>query len=133
MAHVHKVARPPDHCKIKHGAHGPSLAHAPVAAAAAVVDPVCGMTVDPRTSAHNYEHDGQTYYFCTDSCRAKFATEPGRYLEPGLAPSEPPVTGVTYTCPMHPEIQQSGAGACPICGMALEPDVASGVERVWAC
>src|SRR3989442_13943959 len=36
---------------------------------------------------------------------------------------------VTYTCPMHPEIVRDGPGACPICGMALEPRVATGAEE----
>jgi Cu+-exporting ATPase len=39
------------------------------------------------------------------------------------APSHPPGPGVEYTCPMHPEIVQIGPGACPICGMDLEPRV----------
>lgn len=30
-----------------------------------------------------------------------------------------------YTCPMHPQVRQVGPGACPICGMSLEPVVAS--------
>jgi len=33
--------------------------------------------------------------------------------------------GTIYTCPMHPQIRQIGPGSCPICGMALEPEVAS--------
>ncbi len=33
-----------------------------------------------------------------------------------------------YICPMHPEIRQMGAGACPICGMALEPAMAAGTS-----
>jgi Cu+-exporting ATPase len=33
--------------------------------------------------------------------------------------------GTIYTCPMHPQIRQVGPGNCPICGMALEPEVAS--------
>ena len=37
-----------------------------------------------------------------------------------VAPSHPP-TAPEYTCPMHPEVRQRGPGACPICGMALEP------------
>jgi len=36
---------------------------------------------------------------------------------------------VTYTCPMHPEIVRDGPGSCPICGMALEPRVATGEEE----
>jgi P-type Cu+ transporter len=37
--------------------------------------------------------------------------------------SVPP--GTVYTCPMHPQIRQAGPGSCPICGMALEPEVAT--------
>src|SRR5580704_7762103 len=84
-------------------------------------DPVCGMAVDPATAKHRAEHRGQHYYFCSAGCRTKFATAPQKYLRPREA--EPIVEGATYTCPMHPEIRQDGPGACPICGMALEPDM----------
>ncbi len=84
-------------------------------------DPVCGMTVDPATAKHRAEHRGQHYYFCSAGCRTKFAAAPQKYLRPREA--EPVVEGTTYTCPMHPEIRQDGPGACPICGMALEPDM----------
>ena len=30
-------------------------------------------------------------------------------------------TGVSYTCPMHPQVRHDGPGNCPICGMDLEP------------
>lgn len=40
----------------------------------------------------------------------------------------PPGADVIYTCPMHPEIRQSGPGNCPICGMALEPETTTGEE-----
>ena len=87
-------------------------------------DPVCGMTVDPATSRHRFEHGGATFHFCGAGCQAKFATDPHRYLEPKKA--EAP-SGATYTCPMHPEVRQIGPGNCPICGMALEP-LASSAE-----
>jgi Cu+-exporting ATPase len=85
----------------------------------AVRDPVCGMTVDPRTAKHRTEHAGMTYYFCASGCREKFMAEPARYLSARVA--EPVVPGAIYTCPMHPEVQQVGPGHCPKCGMALEP------------
>ncbi|HEY7991391.1 MAG TPA: HAD-IC family P-type ATPase, partial [Stellaceae bacterium] len=87
------------------------------------VDPVCGMTVDPATSPHHFEHAGGTYYFCGAGCRAKFAADPDKYLKPQAAPAPPaPASaGTIYTCPMHPQIRQAGLGSCPICGMALEP------------
>ena len=89
----------------------------------AAIDPVCGMTVDPHTAHHRAEHRGRTYYFCSANCRTKFARDPQKYLGDRAAEVVP--DGTIYTCPMHPEIRQLGPGACPICGMALEPDIAS--------
>ncbi|MCC7282474.1 MAG: heavy metal translocating P-type ATPase [Acetobacteraceae bacterium] len=87
-----------------------------------VTDPVCGMTVDPRTSRHRIEHGAQVFHFCSASCREKFAANPQQYLAPRpSAPAAPAAEGAIYTCPMHPEIRQVGPGNCPICGMALEP------------
>ena len=89
-------------------------------------DPVCGMSVDPRTTPHHAEHGGLTYHFCAQRCRDKFIADPGRYLQERPAPAPAPapapvVAGAIYTCPMHPEVQQVGPGHCPKCGMALEP------------
>jgi Cu+-exporting ATPase len=84
-----------------------------------VIDPVCGMKVDPATSKHRAEHGGTTFHFCSAGCRTKFVTDPGRYLAP--KPTETASQDATYTCPMHPQIRQQGPGSCPICGMALEP------------
>ena len=86
-------------------------------------DPVCGMSVDPHTAKHKAEHGGRTYYFCAAGCRTKFIADPARYLTEKALPTEPVPEGAIYTCPMHPEVQQVGPGACPICGMALEPMV----------
>jgi Cu+-exporting ATPase len=93
----------------------------PAPLAGGVIDPVCGMTVDPHTAKHRAEHHGHTYYFCAASCRSKFIADPQKYL--GTRAPEPVVEGATYTCPMHPEIRQIGPGPCPICGMALEPEL----------
>ena len=89
--------------------------------AATVKDPVCGMSVDPTTTAHRASHGGQDYFFCSAGCRTKFIGDPMRYLNPPVE-AEPAVPGAIYTCPMHPEIRQEGPGSCPICGMALEPE-----------
>ncbi len=89
------------------------------------VDPVCGMTVDPHKTPHHASHAGKPYYFCSAGCKAKFEAEPERYLSPQAkeqARQEVPA-GTVYTCPMHPEIRQIGPGSCPICGMALEPEL----------
>ena len=85
-------------------------------------DPVCGMTVDPHAAKHRAEHAGHTHYFCSARCKTKFQAEPDRYLG-SLQARPPPPAGTTYTCPMHPEIRQAGPGSCPICGMALEPEI----------
>ncbi|UYN94527.1 MAG: cadmium-translocating P-type ATPase [Enhydrobacter sp.] len=86
-------------------------------------DPVCGMKVKVATAKHTTVHDGQTYYFCNPKCLAKFTAEPDRYLKPAEARQPDLPTGTIYTCPMHPEIRQGGPGSCPICGMALEPEM----------
>ena len=93
-------------------------------ASTVIIDPVCGMKVDPATSRHRHDCKGQTWHFCSNGCRAKFATDPDKYLKPKVeAPPAP--AGTIYTCPMHPEIRQVGPGSCPICGMALEPLLAT--------
>jgi P-type Cu+ transporter len=86
-------------------------------------DPVCGMMVDPREAAGSVVYQGQTYHFCSKGCAARFQGDPEKYLHPRAAAAamNPDAAGVEYTCPMHPEIRQIGPGACPKCGMALEP------------
>ena len=84
-------------------------------------DPVCGMTVDPATSQHNFEHAGETFHFCCTGCRAKFAADPDGYLEGTVKPPQAVPEGVPYTCPMHPDVVTDGPAGCPDCGMALEP------------
>ncbi len=86
-----------------------------------VEDPVCRMRVDPKTARFQHPHRDQTYYFCCQGCRDKFRADPGKYLAATPAQPAPPRPGVPYTCPMHPEVRQMGPGACPKCGMALEP------------
>jgi Cu+-exporting ATPase len=90
-----------------------------------VIDPVCGMTVDPHSTKHRADYRGHPYYFCSAGCRAKFSTDPQKYLSKDEKAAEPVAQGTIYTCPMHPQIRQEGPGACPICGMALEPEIAS--------
>ena len=97
-------------------------------------DPVCGMTVTEQ-SPHVFNYKNKPVYFCGAGCKAKFVANPTQYLtddanaETTLAkPLESPetiATGAIYTCPMHPEIRQDHAGACPKCGMALEPEMPS--------
>jgi P-type Cu+ transporter len=112
-------------------------------------DPVCGMSVDPGAAAGKQEFGDETYYFCSKRCAERFAAEPAKFLAaPGAAGMDAArapaacarasetearrravgasaggaaAAGAKYTCPMHPQIVQIGPGACPICGMALEP------------
>ena len=93
--------------------------------ATGVIDPVCGMTVDPHTTPHRHTHHGHPYYFCSAGCRTKFAADPAKYLAPEASDAPDVPAGTVYTCPMHPEVRQIGPGACPICGMALEPEIAT--------
>ena len=86
------------------------------------------MVVDPSSSEH-VEHDGKTYYFCSEHCKTAFVTDPSPYLAPTSV--KPAVLGQDaeiYTCPMHPQIREDKPGNCPICGMPLEPLVATAEE-----
>jgi Cu+-exporting ATPase len=86
-----------------------------------VYDPVCGMSVEPRTAQHRTEHAGRSYLFCSGRCHERFIAEPARYLTPSAAAPPTATKETQWTCPMHPQIVRAEAGSCPICGMALEP------------
>ncbi len=113
-----------------HSAPSPSEAPAQEAADPITKDPVCGMSVDIKQAAASEARGDQTYYFCSARCAEKFRAEPEPYivreqLSPG---AQKPLQKATerqarseYTCPMHPEIVRDAPGACPKCGMALEP------------
>ena len=111
-------------------------------------DPVCGMQVRQDTALRT-EHDGQEYFFCSASCKERFLADPqgfevGAVDRSSAAPDlAAPVSASEWTCPMHPEVRQAGPGACPICGMALEPvtisadsgpsrELADMTRRFWA-
>ena len=87
------------------------------------LDPVCGMTIAEADAVGTSQHDGVTYYFCNPSCLERFNADPQQFLEPATAATPPP--GATYICPMDPEVHSSKPGACPKCGMALEPDLSN--------
>jgi Cu+-exporting ATPase len=120
-------------------------AHPVVGGSSAVNDPVCGMMVDPREAAGQIEHNGWSYYFCSRNCAERFKKDPQHFLDaPGISgmdladPAPAPTSAgaaanpteqkkIRYTCPMHPEVIQYRPGACPKCGMALEPmDIVAG-------
>lgn len=96
----------------------------------AAIDPVCGMSVDPAATAHHQHYQGTEYHFCSERCRERFIAEPQKYLSssPAALVKEAPA-GTIYVCPMHPQIRQQGPGTCPICGMALEPEMPTLVDE----
>ena len=87
------------------------------------------MTIDPADAVGQFDYKGQTYYFCAESCLEQFRENPEQFLNPDLRAAAPVDLEAEYTCPMHPEVRQKGPGACPICGMALEPVDAAHVEE----
>ncbi len=93
--------------------------------AASEIDPVCGMTVYPAATSHHATHAGHDYHFCSVGCRSKFVADPERYLNEHSTQQEVVAEGTIWTCPMHPEVRQDHLGACPICGMGLEPELVS--------
>lgn len=83
-------------------------------------DPVCGMDVSPASAAGSAEYSGHTWYFCSARCVEKFRVSPETYLKKE-AHKDSISSDTEYTCPMHPDVRQTGPGSCPKCGMALEP------------
>jgi len=120
-----------------------------------VKDPVCGMMVDPARAAGQHSHKGTTYHFCNPKCLDRFQADPEKYLDPnykpggmggnmvslgGIAPAKPAAKSQSqqptmYVCPMDPEVRQPSPGACPKCGMALEPETitAPATKTEWTC
>jgi P-type Cu+ transporter len=100
-----------------------------------VVDPVCGMTIAPEDAVGHVEYAGQTYYFCAESCLEQFRADPQAFVSGAKPLQQEAPSGALWVCPMDPDVRQSEPGACPKCGMALEPDVttvpAARVE--WTC
>ena len=106
-----------------------------------MTDPICDMSVEPASAADKFDYDGQTYYFCSVHCQKLFQSDPAKYLAAAAARKSTPAPGqraqhphhqqaatastdtrgAVYTCPMDPEVRQQAPGACPKCGMALEP------------
>ena len=115
---------PSRHTRAGHAHHDSHEHGATAKAGDSLKDPVCGMNVTAQ-SAHQVEHEGLAYYFCSSKCQAKFSAETQNNVggAPDAAPTAPvpAQAGTIYTCPMHPEIRQDHPGSCPKCGMALEP------------
>jgi Cu+-exporting ATPase len=115
------------------------------------MDPVCGMTIEKMDEAATFVYQGKTFSFCSTTCKDKFEKDPEAYTggktvgatEQGAMKLPAPRSDeqhahsakAEWTCPMHPEIRQEGPGACPKCGMALEPvgPVVALSKAEWTC
>jgi Cu+-exporting ATPase len=100
----------------------------PLAARRTEKDPVCGMDV-LADSPLRTDFGGKTYVFCSPRCLERFKKDPAAFLDAEAASKTElqarPSGAVEWTCPMHPQIVRDKPGSCPICGMALEPKVAT--------
>jgi P-type Cu+ transporter len=126
-----------EHEPVEHADHD-LMKGSPQAKTNTVLDPVCGMFVDPQEARGKAEYQGKQYFFCSAGCAQRFQESPQKYLsakpasplvqlgaiapapKPPLATAEKP--GATYVCPMDTEVREQQPGACPKCGMALEPE-----------
>lgn len=126
-------------------------------ATGSVIDPVCGMQIDPAQARESCDHEGKQYFFCCSSCAQKFAANPDKYLRPpakgsdvglvqlgrtaGHTEAVPPTQSAhsasrgstKYFCPMDPEVVSANPGSCPKCGMALEPELLSSARTEYVC
>src|SRR5262249_33453146 len=108
------------------------------AKAGTVLDPVCGMFVDPQKARASVEHEAGKFFFFSSGCAERFRAQPDKYraarppaqslvqlgqIAPATTkqPAQKPGTA-TYVCPMDPEVRESQPGPCPKCGMALEAE-----------
>lgn len=104
-----------------------------------VIDPVCRMTIDPKSAAGSSLYKGVPYYFCSPHCKGRFDANPESYIgkktKEAIPASAGSPKGTKYTCPMDPDIIQDKPGACPKCGMALEPVTPSITpsKTEWTC
>jgi P-type Cu+ transporter len=101
----------------------PIMMSSPSLPTATHTDPVCGMQVNPATAAGSHNYNGTIYYFCSTHCLHKFQTDPESFLPPSPKPQPQAPAGTKYICPMDPEVIADKPGACPKCGMALEPEM----------
>ena len=103
------------------GAEAPKI-QSPSPSSSPVLDPVCGMVVDPVTNAINCDYGGQTYHFCCEGCRSRFQDNPEKHLNSRIQDGDSIQRrrGAWFVCPMDPEVRESEFGTCPKCGMALE-------------
>jgi len=121
-------------CKQKFNAD-PAAYGVALPSSAEVVDPVCGMTISEDDAAGSSEYGGTTYSFCSPSCKTKFDANPAAYASGKRPEPKPAPAGAMYVCPMDPEVRQDKPGACPKCGMALEPEMvaAPATKTEWTC
>jgi Cu+-exporting ATPase len=104
------------------------------------------MNVDPERAAGQSQYHCETLYFCSPSCKRRFDENPDAFMQQARGGGEgetgdgkryetTPAVDAVYVCPMDPEVRQKGPGACPKCGMALEPEHVEPPEArtEWVC
>lgn len=101
-----------------------------------VLDPICGMTVDPET-AISVTRDGETFYFCCEGCLNKFENPESHSscCQSGSVGGHQPSPSANYYCPMCEGIESDSPADCTKCGMALEPagSIQLGPKSVYIC
>ena len=83
----------------------------------------------PSSSTERHEHHHGQHVMPDGTVMDGAHHDHSHHSHTPAAAAKPVVTGdqsqVEYTCPMHPQVRQMGPGNCPICGMALEPVLAT--------
>ncbi len=86
-----------------------------------VKDPVCGMTIDAEKAAGNIKHKGETYYFCSNACQAKFEENPAQFVSSEKGETDSPVSREDVSSgKRHDHSTTNGSGErvdLPITGM----------------
>ncbi len=114
-----------------------------------VRDPICGMTVDPKTAAATVERDGKSFYFCSEHCRDAFVAHGKTADKPTHehscshssehSPNEKAKVAMArtpakqYFCPMCAGVESDMPGTCPKCGMVLERNPTYREPTIYTC
>jgi Cu+-exporting ATPase len=85
-----------------------------------VIDPVCGMKVNPSTAKHSFVHGGKSYFFCSSGCHEKFRATPDRFLRPTPQPS----SGLVVLGGGNSGQPSAQGVKDPVCNMDVDPATA---------
>ncbi len=90
------------------------------AAETEVIDPVCGMIVNPKEAKRRrFAYEDRDYFFCSKGCRKEFKADPEGYLSGEIQRAEAAAASREHVCPLTPTVRQIGPGTCPKCGTPL--------------